>query len=71
MGYCAKDPPHPFLNTPVTQGICSVLSIYPTSVKSWDLEFVRSIDRPFLEEHHVDQLCDYSSDMQAKLLARG
>lgn len=71
VGYCAQDPPHSFINTPLTQGICSVLGIDPTSVKSWDLEFVRSIVRPFLEEHPVDQLCDYSSEMQAKLLERG
>ena len=67
-GYCSQDPPSTFFDVLVTQGICSVLGINPTGIKTWDFEFVSRIVRPFLDGYTIDDLCT-NSDMRSNLLA--
>lgn len=69
IGYCESDPPHAFIHSPVTQGICSVLGINPTDITSWDLEFVISTVTPFLDAYNIDDLCN-NPEMRSKLRAR-
>ena len=68
IGYCSQEPPHDFVDVPVTQGICSVLGINPTGIKTWDFAFVSRIVRPFLDAYAIDDICA-NSDMRSKLRA--
>lgn len=68
IGYCESDEPHAFIDSPVTRGICSVLGINPTGIKSWDLDFVISTVTPFLNAYNIDDLCN-NPEIKSKLRA--
>ena len=60
-----SDDSHPIMPSPLTEGICSVLGISVAGVQTWNLAFVRSFIRPFLEKDET--ICN-DSLLRSKLL---